>query len=120
MAISVRFVQNIPNHSPSKSETQQSSDQRVVAVLPTGSCCSFCRNRLQQVQIKIDLKYLKTSEKLTKFIFEKFRKFPFQQVYIKGVNSSNILAYYAVYKNYYAAGIQNLLLITFKIVGSNY
>src|SRR4051812_25730964 len=99
MAISVKIVQNIPNHSPSKFETQQSSDLRVVSVLPTGSCCSFCRDRLQQVQIKIDLNYLETSEKFTKFIFEKFRKFPFQKVYIKGSFSSNIIDQNVVYKS---------------------
>ena len=98
MAISVKFVQNISNHSPSKSGTQQSSDQRVVVVLPTGSCCSFCRNRLQQVQIKIDLKYLESSEKFIKFIFEKFRKFPFQKIYIRGGLQFKILSYNAVYK----------------------
>jgi len=91
MAISVKIVQNIPNHSPSKFETQQSSDQGVVSVLPTGSCCSFCRDRLQQVQIKILLKYLVSAEKFTKFIFEKFRKFSFQKVDITGVFSSHIL-----------------------------
>ena len=106
MAISVKFVQNISNHSPSKSETQQSSDQRVVAVLPTGSCCSFCRNRLQQVQRKIYLKYLEASEKSTKFIFEKFRKFPFQKIYIKGggVYSSKYSLQSSL-RNYYAAGV---------------
>src|SRR5436189_3541492 len=62
-----------------------------MTVLSTDPCCSFCRNRLQQVQRLIFLKYLKTSEKFTKFIFEKFRKFPFQKVYIKGVFSSNYL-----------------------------
>src|SRR5436189_597928 len=91
MAISGKFVQNMPNHSPSKSEAQQSSDQRVMAVLPTCSCCSFCRGRLQQVQRNLFLKYLETSENFTNHIFEKFGKFPFQKVYIRGVYSSKYL-----------------------------
>ena len=99
MSISGKIVQNMPNQSPSKSEAQQRSDLRVMTIPSVDSCCSFCRNRLQQVQKYIFLKYLWFSEKFIKFIFEKFRKFPFQKVYIKGVFSSNIVDPNVIYKS---------------------